>query len=103
MQIGDSIRAAYDTIVSLMVIVSFIPYLYMFGSCWKSGHRWAGVSGLAMTVLALVCSLAPPDGVTNVWLFEGKLALGTAAFVGSAWLVYRRKAADSSSKVISPG
>ncbi len=36
-------------------------------------------------------------------LFEGKLLLGTAGFVGAGWLVYRRNAAVSSSNVISPG
>ncbi len=103
MQFGDSVRAAYDTIVSLMVIVSFLPYVYLFGSAWKCGHQWTAASGMAVTLLAIICSTVPPGGVENVWIFEGKLALGTAAFVASAWLVYRRRAADSSPNVISPG
>jgi hypothetical protein len=28
--------------------------------------------------------------VKNIWLFEGKLALGTAAMIGSGLLVYAR-------------
>jgi len=45
-----------------------------------------------VTVIAILASVVPPGGVTNVWIFEGKLAIGTVAFVGSAWFVYRRKA-----------
>ena len=92
MQIGDSVRAAYDTIVSLMVMVSFVPYVYLFGSSWKTGNRLSAASGMAVTVIAILASVVPPGGVTNVWIFEGKLAIGTVAFVGSAWFVYRRKA-----------
>ena len=31
-QIGDTMRAAYQELVSLMVIVGFLPYVYIFGS-----------------------------------------------------------------------
>ena len=37
MQVGDTVRAAYDALVSLMVIAGFIPYVYVFGSSWKAG------------------------------------------------------------------
>ena len=90
-QLGDSLRVAYDELVSLMVITGFLPYLYIFGSAWKAGKRLSAVSGGAMTALALFCSVVPPAEITNVWLFEGKLAAGTLAVVISAWLVYRRR------------
>jgi len=91
-QLGDSVRVAYDELVSLMVIGGFLPYLYIFGSAWKAGRRVSALSGGSMTALALLCSVVPPAEVTNRWLFEGKLAAGTLAMVGSAWLVYRREA-----------
>jgi amino acid transporter len=103
MQIGDTVRAAYDTIVSLMVIVGFIPFVYIFGSAWKAGHRWSAVSGWGVTVIAILAALVPPGGITNVWIFEGKLGIGTAAGIASAWTIYRRSAAESSSKVMAPG
>ena len=90
-QLGDSVRVAYDELVSLMVITGFLPYLYIFGSAWKAGKRLSAASGGAMTAMALFCSVVPPAEITNVWLFEGKLAAGTLAVVVSAWLVYRRK------------
>jgi amino acid transporter len=93
-QLGDTARVAYETLVSLMVIVGFLPFVYVFGSAWKAGRRWSAVLGWAVTGLAIVCSLVPPGGAqgdTRVWLFEGKLLAGTGLVVGSAWWVYRRR------------
>jgi amino acid transporter len=89
-QLGDSLRAAYQEMVSLMVIAGFLPYVYIFLSGWKAGKRISALSGWAITLLAILCSLVPTGAIVNVWLFEGKLAAGTLAVVGSAWLVYRR-------------
>ena len=90
-QLGDTMRTAYDELVSLMVITGFLPYLYIFGSAWKAGRRVSATSGAAVTLVALFCSVVPPTEVTNVWLYEGKLAAGTLAVVLSAWLIYRRQ------------
>lgn len=89
-QLGDTLRAAYDTLVSLMVISGFIPYIYIFGSAWKASRRLSALCGWAVTAIALLCSIVPTGEIHNVWLFESKLALGTAAMVASAWLLYRR-------------
>jgi amino acid transporter len=90
MQAGDTMRAAYQSLVSLMVITGFFPYLYMFGSAWKAGRRISAFSGWSVTVLAIVCSVVPTSEVHNVWLFELKLLAGTLAVIGSAWLLFRR-------------
>jgi amino acid transporter len=89
-QLGDTLRAAYDTLVSLMVIAGFIPYVYIFGSGWIGGRRLSAVCGWLVTAIALTCSVVPTSEIHNVWLFESKLALGTAAMVASAYLLYRR-------------
>jgi len=94
-QAGDTMRVAYDELVSLMVIGGFLPYFFIFGSAWKAGRHISAISGGAMTALALFCTVVPPADVTNVWLFEGKLAAGTLAMVGSAWLIYRGEKAAS--------
>ncbi len=91
-QLGDSLRAAYDELVSLMVIVGFLPFVYIFGGAWKAGKRLSALAGGGITALAIACAIMPTASVTKVWLFEGKLALGTAAVIGSAMLVYRRHA-----------
>jgi len=90
-QLGDSMRVAYDELVSLMVIAGFLPYVYIFGSAWKAGKRLAAISGGAITALALFCSIVPPAEITNVWLFEGKLAAGTLGVIASGWLIYHRE------------
>lgn len=89
-QLGDTIRAAYQALVSLMVIVGFIPYLYIFSSAWIAGKRLSAISGIMITCLAIVCAVAPTGEISNVWLFESKLAAGTLAVIASAWMVYRR-------------
>jgi glutamate:GABA antiporter len=90
LQFGDTLRAAYQTLVSLMVIAGFLPYLYVFGSAWKAGKRLSAASGTAVTVLAIVCSVVPTGEVHNVWLFEAKVFGGTFAVIASGWLIYRR-------------
>ena len=87
-QLGDSLRAAYQAL--LMVLSGFIPYLYLFASAWKAGRRLAAVAGIAVTLLTIVSSVVPTGEVGNIWLFEAKLLGGTALIIGSAWLVYRR-------------
>ncbi|HWC95676.1 MAG TPA: APC family permease [Candidatus Sulfopaludibacter sp.] len=87
-QFGDTMRAAYQALVSLMVIVGFLPYLYIFGSSWKAGNRISALAGWSITILAILCSVVPTAEITNVWLFEAKLAAGTLAAVATAWLVY---------------
>ena len=91
-QLGDTMRGAYQELVSLMVITGFFPFLYIFGSSWKAGNRWSAVSGATVTIVAILCAVVPTADIANVWLFEGKLAAGTLAVVGSAWLVYRSRA-----------
>jgi hypothetical protein len=86
MQIGDTARAAYDTIVSLMVIVSFHPLYLFIRQCMEDGAHWSAASGMARNADRDPVLGRSPGGITNVWIFEGKLALGTTAFVGSAWV-----------------
>ena len=91
LQLGDTARAAYQTIVSLMVITGFLPFIYIFGSAWKLGCRVSSVLGWFVTAVAILCSLAPTADIQRVWLFELKLVAGTVAVIGSAFFVYRRR------------
>ena len=84
-------RGAYQALVSLTILGGFFPYLYIFASAWKAGRRLAAATGLVTTSLALACAVIPDADVANVWAFEAKLAAGTAAMAGSAWLIYRRR------------
>ena len=95
-QFGDTMRGAYQTLVSLMVIGGFLPFVYMFGSSWKAGHRVSALSGWSVTALAILCSIVPTAEIHNVWLFEFKLAAGTFGVIVSAWLIYRKTSVELS-------
>jgi amino acid transporter len=98
-QLGDTMRAAYQALVSLMVITGFLPFLYIFGSAWRAGKHISAISGWTITLLAILCSVVPTAEVKNVWLFETKLAVGTAAVIATAWLLYRRTQVE---RAVSP-
>jgi APA family basic amino acid/polyamine antiporter len=89
LQFGDTMRAAYQSLVSLMVICGFLPYLYVFGSAWKAGKRLSAISGWTVTGLVILCSVVPTDEIRDVWAFEAKLWLGTLGAIASAWLIFR--------------
>jgi amino acid transporter len=82
MQLGDTLRAAYQELVAMMVLGAFMPYLYLFSSAWKAGLRVAPIFGLAVTLLALAFTALPTEDITNVWLFEAKTLGGFLLFVG---------------------
>ena len=65
---------------TLLVIVAAVLF----------GRRGSPISGWAITLLAILCSIVPTAEVKNVWLFETKLAVATAAVIATAWLLYRR-------------
>jgi amino acid transporter len=88
-QLGDTLAAAYQVLVSLMVIGGFLPYAYIFASAWKAGKRVSALSGWMVSAVAILCSVVPTDRIVNIWLFEGKLAGATAAVIGSGWLIFR--------------
>jgi amino acid transporter len=91
-QLGDTLRAAYQALVSLMVIGGFLPFVYIFASAWKAGKRASALSGWGVTAVALACCAVPTDQITEAWLFEAKLAGGTAGMIASGWVIYRWQA-----------
>ncbi|MDX2056179.1 MAG: APC family permease [Gemmatimonadales bacterium] len=89
-QLGDTVQAAFDALVSVMVITGFAPYLYLFGCAWKAGRRVAAVLGFGVTSLAIAAAVVPPPDITSVLVFETKLIIGTVGTALGAWLIYRR-------------
>lgn len=94
MQAGENLRTGYQLLVDMMVITYFIPFLYLFLSAWRLARlRVSAGAGVAVTVLALLLSFAPPGGVASAWAFEAKLVAGTALVAGVArwWFVRSRR------------
>ena len=91
MQLGDTMRAAYQELVSMMVLGSFVPYLYIFGSAWKAGLRVAPALGIGVTLMALALTAVPTEDVGQVWLFEAKIWGGSLLMLGLGRWIYRRR------------
>jgi glutamate:GABA antiporter len=87
-QLGETLRAAYQILVDLTVIATFLPFVYIFASGFKFGQRWAGMLGGLITVLAIILSAVPPPGVASVWIFELKVVGGTILLALAALPIY---------------
>jgi hypothetical protein len=78
--------------VDMMVIVTFIPFLYIFGAGFRFASRVASVSGLAVTLIAMALSALPPPEVSSVAVFEMKVIGGSVVCAVFGWLVFRHYA-----------
>jgi amino acid transporter len=93
MQLGETLRAAYQILVDLTVIATFLPFVYIFLSGYKFGQRISGATGCSITILAIVLSALPPPGVASVWMFELKVVGGALLLAVAAWPIYARSRA----------
>jgi amino acid transporter len=109
---GTSVRGAYDVLVSSTVVITMIPFLFLFASALKlraspatpetvviPGGRWtvsiAATIGLATTITALVFAGFPADDDPNKALAVAKVIGLTALMLASGVAIYligRRKA-----------
>lgn len=105
--IGTTVRDAYLILLDTTLLVYFIPYAYMFSAyivlrrknIGKNGNiilipknnfiaTLVGISGLVTTLFAMIMSLIPSSGVTNVLLYEIKVIGGFLLFVGVGAGIY---------------
>jgi amino acid transporter len=90
-QAGETIAAAYQILVDMTVVCTFLPYLYIFGAGWKFGQRIAAGFGLAISLAALALSLVPPPEVTSWKIFELKVVGGCFFLTGIGWVIFARR------------
>jgi amino acid transporter len=102
---GTTVEKAYLILLDTQLLIYFIPYCYLFISFLL--HRrteappetvrvpggtagaWAvGLSGLLVTMLAMIVAMIPPSGDEQPLLFEIKVVGGALAFVGIGGVVY---------------
>ena len=85
-QLGETLRSGYQILVDMMGIATLIPFVYIFASGFKFGHRWAGAAGGLIAIAGVILAIVPPPEVASVWLFELKVAGGTMliAWIGRA-------------------
>ncbi len=102
---GTTVEKAYLVILDTMLLVYFIPYIYLF-VCYLS-DRWTtkspsgtpasrfraaliGLSGLGLTLLAMLIATVPPSGTEEPWLFRVKVIGGAGAFVVMGIAIFLR-------------
>ena len=107
---GAGVQEAFQTMLSLAVVLQLAPFLYMFAALLKlarseptaKGHyskrvlMLAGASGLATTTLGMALAFFPSRQITSLWGYELKMFGGTLFFVGLAaffFFVYGRRKA----------
>jgi amino acid transporter len=103
---GTTVEKAYLVVLDTMLLVYFIPYIYLF-ICYlvvrfrespgggtlprgRFGAALVGGSGLALTVFAMVIATVPPADTAEPWLFRLKVIGGAAFFVVLGGLIYLR-------------
>jgi glutamate:GABA antiporter len=109
--VGAKVQEAFQTMLSLAVVLQLIPFLYMFAALVKFGLHYragegpygrstlflAGVSGFVTTLLGIGLVFFPAQQITSLGLYEVKMFGGTLFFIGLAaffFFIYgRRKAA----------
>jgi len=105
---GTTVERAYLVLLDTMLLIYFIPYIYLFLSyvivrlreplpgsgSWRRGKATAlavGASGLLLTTLAMIVASIPPSDTAEPWLFRLKVIGGAALFVALGGLVYWRR------------
>jgi len=99
---GTTVQRAYLIVLDTMLLIYFIPYIYLFLAYIKftsrepspSAHglrpKLTGVAGLTLTLLAMIVAMVPPSDTPSVALFEIKVAGGAAAIVALGGVLYWR-------------
>jgi glutamate:GABA antiporter len=111
-QFNATVVEAYQFLVDMAVILYFIPFLYMYAAAIKLSYRpdrettnqavlvpggkpgiWiTGLLGFLITLGSMALAAVPPGGVKSTFLFELKLVICTAAFIGIGLALYWRGA-----------
>jgi amino acid transporter len=101
---GTKVEDAYLILLDTMLLVYFIPYIYLFVCYIKDGRRregageggrglrvlLTGLSGLGITIFAMVVACIPPPGTHDPWLFWLKVVGGAIGFVLLGGVLYWR-------------
>ena len=105
---AGGVQEAFQTMLSIAVVLQLIPFLYMFAALLKialngaqsEGHYkrgtliLAGASGLLTTSIAIIVAFFPASKVTSIWRYETTMFGLTLFFVGLAaffFFVYGRR------------
>jgi amino acid transporter len=103
---GTNVEEVYLILLDTQVLIYFIPYIYLFivflihrkrseaaegvmlAPGGTTGAWIIGLSGLAITLFAMVVATIPPAASTQPWLFRVKVIGGAAGFILIGGLIY---------------
>jgi amino acid transporter len=105
-QVGGTVREAYLVLLDLTMILTFLPYLYIFLSVprlrpagpepgvarlpgGRAGVWYVTLAGAATTVLSMAAAVIPPRDVENIFLFEAKIWGGLVLFGATGYGLFR--------------
>ena len=89
-QLGETVRAAYQIMVDMTVIVTLIPFVYIYAAGFRFASRIAALSGMAVTLIAIVFAAIPPPEAASAAIFEAKVVGGSLFFALLGWIVFKR-------------
>lgn len=100
---GTTVERAYLILLDTMLLIYFLPFVYLFLAYLKVAAApgqprrilrvFTGISGIALTVFAMIVACIPPSGTPSVLLFELKVVGGASAFVlVGLWFYLRNRA-----------
>jgi glutamate:GABA antiporter len=104
---GTTVEKAYLILLDTMLLIYFIPYIYLFLSyltvslretgseprSWREGKLAAtvtGFSGLLLTLGAMIVATIPPSDTPDPWVFRLKVIGGALLFLLIGGVVYWR-------------
>jgi glutamate:GABA antiporter len=104
----SSVQEAFQTMLSLAVVLQLVPYVYVFAALLKLMWRESkpqgvyskpvlvlcGLSGLLTSILGILMQYFPPLLIKSLWTYELEMVAGTVLFMGLAayfFFVYGRK------------
>ena len=105
---SGGVQEAFQTMLSLAVVLQLVPFLYVFaallrfaltespskGRYGKTTLAVAGASGLLTTILGIVLAFFPSKQISSIWWYEAKMFGITFVFLAMAaffFFVYGRR------------
>ena len=88
--LGETVSGAYQIMVDMTVIATFLPFLYIFGAGFRFASRIAAIFGLGITFLAIGLSLLPPPDAAAATTFELKMLGGLLLFATLGCFIFKR-------------
>ncbi|MGQ0647994.1 MAG: APC family permease [Gemmatimonadaceae bacterium] len=97
---GTTVERAYLILLDTMLLIYFIPFIYLFltyvkvaaapGEPRRPLRILIGISGVTLTLFAMVVACIPPAGTPSILVFELKVLGGSLGFVlVGLWFYFR--------------